>query len=267
MVKQCTNCKIIKEIDKFSFRNDTSNYRNECKECRTSKEKAKYKDNPDFYRDKKKDEYSNNKQVILERNHQYRVNNKDKYNSQCAQYREKNKELIREKTKSKDYKEKRNKYLKDRRKTDSKFCLVSSYRTRISEVLKNKGNVLSRISFLDCTKDFFYKWIENQFDDKMTWENYVEYWVLDHVIPIAFFNLENEIHVKQCFSWFNLRPLEKNENLKKSDFIDLSIVKKHQEKINNYGYQSHIEIYDWLRNELKYGKNPCRYMDNQQPSS
>jgi 5-methylcytosine-specific restriction endonuclease McrA len=101
----------------------------------------------------------------------------------------------------------------------------------------------------------------------MNWDNYSEYWVLDHVIPIAFFNLEDDIHLKQCFSWFNLRPLEKNENSKKSDKINLNIIKQHQEKINNYGYQSHIEIYDWLRNELKYGKNPCRYMDNQQPSS
>jgi hypothetical protein len=56
--------------------------------------------------------------------------------------------------------------------------------------------------------------------------------------------------------------------IQSSEFkICLDIIKKHQEKINNYGYQSCIEIYDWLRNELKYGNNPCRYMDNQQPSS
>lgn len=265
-MNECKVCQIEKDLSEFSFRNDIKKYRTECKKCRTNREKAKYKENPEFYKNKKKDEYNKNKEVILERNKKYRANNLEKYNAQCAKYREENRELIRERQKSTDYKIKRNANLKRRREIDSKFRLVCSYRARVSELLKSNKKC-SRIQFLDCTKDFFYEWIKTQFNDKMNWENYNEYWVLDHVIPIAFFDLENEIHLKKCFSWFNLRPLEKKENSKKSNFIDLNIIKKHQEIIDNYGYQGYIEIYDWLRNELKYGKNPCRYMDNQQPSS
>jgi hypothetical protein len=36
---------------------------------------------------------------------------------------------------------------------------------------------------------------------------------------------------------------------------------------NNENKISYIEIYDWLRKELRYGKNPLGYMGDPQPSS
>lgn len=252
-LKICTDCKIEKELLEYS--KNGKFYRSQCKKCRTKIEKLKYNENPKKYCDKKKIEYENNKEVILERNKLYRSENSEKYNLQSKNYRENNRELIRERQASDKYKAKRNANLKIRRQTDSKFRLVSSYRSRISELLKNH-NKSSRLVFLDCTKNFFYDWIESQFDDLMNWDNYVDYWVLDHVIPIAFFNLDNEIHLNNCFRWYNLQPLKKEENSTKSDSINLEIIKKHQEKINNYGYQGQVEIFDWLRNELKYGNNP-----------
>lgn len=101
-----------------------------------SNEKQKYHENPEIFRQNKKEEYNSNKEVIIERNKEYRKNNSEKVNSQCALYREQNREMIRFKQKSKEYKDNRNLKLKIRRATDSKFRLVSSYRSRISEILK-----------------------------------------------------------------------------------------------------------------------------------
>jgi hypothetical protein len=56
-------------------------------------------------------------------------------------------------------------------------------------------------------------------------------------------------------------------NIEKSDKIELHTIKQHQEIINNFEYQGCIEIYNWLRQELGYGKNLNEYIDNQQPSS
>lgn len=80
--------------------------------------------------------------------------------------------------------------------------------------------------YLDCSKNEFFDWIEYQFDANMNWDNYVDYWVLDHVIPIAWFNLEDEIHKNHCFRWYNLRPFKKEDNLKKSDKLELTTIKK-----------------------------------------
>jgi hypothetical protein len=49
--------------------------------------------------------------------------------------------------------------------------------------------------------------------------------------------------------------LNNNENLRKSNKIELDTVKQHQKIINKW-YQGNIEIYNWPRNELGYGKNP-----------
>lgn len=261
-MKICLKCNIEKDLSEYS--KNGKYYRGECKLCRTSKEKQKYHENPEYYRTKKNIEYNQNKEIIIERNKEYRKNNSEKVNSQKREYTEKNKEAISLKYKSKEYKDKRNENLKIRRKTDSRFRLVSSYRSRISEILKNTKSESSRLNYLDCSKKDFFDWIEFQFDENMNWDNYVDYWVLDHTIPIAWFNLENEIHKKHCFRWYNLRPFKKEDNLKKSDNIELDTIKKHQEIIDLW-YQGDIEIYNWLRQELRYGNNP-HGLGNPQPS-
>lgn len=169
-MKVCTQCKIDKELSEYSI--NGKSYRSQCKLCRTSNEKQKYHENPEIFRQKKKEEYNSNKEVIIERNKEYRKNNSEKVNSQCALYREQNREMIRFKQKSKEYKDNRN--LKIRRATDSKFRLVSSYRSRISEILKNTNEKDSRLMYLDCSKNEFFDWIEYQFDANMNWDNYVD---------------------------------------------------------------------------------------------
>ena len=41
----------------------------------------------------------------------------------------------------------------------------------------------------------------------MTIENYGKNWYLVHCLPIASFNLLDEIDMKKCFNWINFRPL------------------------------------------------------------
>lgn len=264
-MKICTDCKIEKELSEYS--KNGKHYRGQCKLCRTNIQKKIYHNDPEHFRGLKKIEYESNKEQILERNKEYRDNNPEKVNAQNAEYRKNNKEARNLKEKSKEYKDKRNAKLKVRRSTDSKFCLISSYRSRISEILKSTKSNDSRLTYLDCSKKEFYDWIESQFDEYMNWDNYVEYWVLDHVIPIAWFNLENEIHKNHCFRWYNLRPFNKDNNRLKSDKIEIETIRRHQDKINKW-YQGDIEIYNWLRQELRYGNNPhgCK-MGDPQPSS
>jgi hypothetical protein len=55
----------------------------------------------------------------------------------------------------------------------------------------------------------------------MSWDNFGKVWELDHVIPIAWFDLKDKSQVKKCFHYSNFQPLlcfdnrSKNADLKK----------------------------------------------------
>ena len=54
----------------------------------------------------------------------------------------------------------------------------------------------------------------------MTIENYGSVWQMDHRLPIASFDILDEIDMKKCFNWVNLRPMYCSENISKGDKID-----------------------------------------------
>ena len=59
--------------------------------------------------------------------------------------------------------------------------------------------------------------LEKLFDNLMKWENYGNYWHIDHKIPISYFSFATpgDPDFKKCWALENLQPLEKIENLKK----------------------------------------------------
>ena len=255
--KQCTICNIVKNIIS-DFPKNGRIYRSICKICHTEKEKERYQLKKEEIVLKKKDYYDKNKSEILNQMKIYRDDNKEILLDKKREYYKKNRDIILEKVKSKDYKQKRNKFLQNKRKIDKKFCLISAYRARLSEVLrKQKRNTY--IHYLDCTREQLLDWIEFQFDyatPKLLWESYGKVWVIDHVIPINFFNLDNDIEKARCFNWYNLRPCLLTDNLTKSDKIDFNIIENHSKilqefKKKNKWYQTDIEIYQWLREKLR----------------
>lgn len=259
--KKCNDCGVEKIITQ-DFPKNGRIYRAICKVCHCEKQKQRYQADISKHLLKNKEKYQKNKDAILENNKQYR--------SECAQkkqYYNANRDEILQKSKSKDYKEKRNKYLRDRRQTDKKFALVCAYRARLSEVLqKQKRN--THITYLNCKREMLLDWIEFQFGDKFQWETYGKEWVIDHVMPIDFFDIEDKEHVYKCFSWFNLRPCDIRQNSEKSNKLMEDVVYKHQQVINNFleidtRYQADVEIYQWLREKLRYGKKPSVLGDSQ----
>ena len=82
------------------------------------------------------------------------------------------------------------------------------------------------LDLLNCGVSAFRDWIEYQFDAYMDWTNHGTYWHLDHIKPCASFDMTIEEDRKICFNWINYRPLEKMENIKKSDNYDDTIAFK-----------------------------------------
>lgn len=216
----------------------------------------------------------------MKKNKQYRLVNAEKINIQRKEYR--NRENVKEHTKqkNKEYLPIKKEKIKEKRRTDLNFQISEIIRSKVHKILK--GKTTSYQNLIGCDIEYLKKWIEFRFDEKMSWVNFGKYWHIDHILPINKFNLLNITEQQICFHWTNLQPLNATENIKKSDklllhyyFNNIVKINRFNSKYKNFlGYQAVNESLQWLRRELRYGKNSpydLDYMsneiDNPQPSS
>ena len=137
------------------------------------------------------------------------------YKSKHKSYRSRNKDKINESRKKRD---------NIRRQTDIKFRINSSLSASISQILKNQKKGRRWESLVGYTVYDLIKHLEQQFDGKMTWDNYGNNWEgyswhIDHIKPKSLFHYETaeDPEFKECWALSNLRPLEKYNNIKKSN--------------------------------------------------
>jgi hypothetical protein len=96
----------------------------------------------------------------------------------------------------------------------------------IRRSLKCKGLSKNKKSMdiLGCSIEFFKAYIEERFDDDMSWENYGTFWDIDHKIPLS--TAITEEQVLELNHYTNLQPLNShiNRNVKR-DKLDFYINK------------------------------------------
>jgi len=111
------------------------------------------------------------------------------------------------------------KHQKERKKTDSKFRLDCNMATAIWVALKNRKAGRKWKTLVGYSLEKLIDRLEYQFDNKMNWQNYGSYWWVDHKKARSLFNytLPEEQAFKDCWCLANLQPLEKIENIKKSN--------------------------------------------------
>ena len=195
--KKCNECNVLKIITDFRHQKKKSKKKGEyiyiskkCKKCELYKNKKSHNKATKKY-------YSQNKEYYKK----YREDNEQKLKI----YREK-------------YKDRANFLRRERRQTDPEYKIMCNLRCRVRKTLK-KSKSKNTITLLGCTISFFKKWIEWQFNSKMSWNNYGIYWEIDHVIPCSSFSLENIEEQNKCFNWSNCRPLESLKNSSKNNKI------------------------------------------------
>lgn len=158
---------------------------------------------------------------------EYYQKNKDKINASTKEYREKNKDKRREYIKEyhQKNKDKINAYKRERNKSKPTVKLVNVCRVRINKYYKLKGVVKSRhtMEMLGCTAEELRDHLQSQFTEGMTLENHGA-WHIDHIIPLASANTEEEI-IKLCH-YTNLQPLWAEDNWLKGTNIKINNLKK-----------------------------------------
>lgn len=93
--------------------------------------------------------------------------------------------------------------------------------SRIARMVGTRRPPKSRtFEYLGCDYDTARKHLEAQFKPSMTWKNHGLVWEIDHIKPLAAFNLMDETERKAASHYTNLQPLNKLENRMKSDKYD-----------------------------------------------
>lgn len=232
-IAQCSKCKEEKEIVKGKW----------CKECKNEYERNRRASQSDAKKEaikqQERDRYERKK---LEVTHVVQDINKLKKCTVCKMEKPetefhiaKNKGTIRSMCKECSSKDRKNyfkenkdaiikqtsEYKKEKLKTDPQFKIEKNLRNRlyIAFASQNKTKSERTWKYIDCSPKFLKEWIEYQLYDGMTFENYGEYWHLDHVKPCASFDLTNETEISECFNWKNIQPLRSEKNITKSSKI------------------------------------------------
>jgi hypothetical protein len=146
----------------------------------------------------------------------YRIVNQDKMKALRKRYREGNKDKIKIYDKAYD-KANRNK-INNRYKTDIQYKLRKLLRSRLCLSLKNKCKLGSSIRDLGCTIDEFKAYLESKFQTGMTWDNHgIHGWHIDHIKPLASFDLTDKKQLLIVCHYTNLQPLWATDNLTKGN--------------------------------------------------
>jgi hypothetical protein len=152
----------------------------------------------------------------------YREQCADKVKQQKILYYQQNKELVQQKVKK--YQELNKVAIRQRKRTYSnkqravnlQFRIKEVLRSRLVKLLKNKPKVGSAVQDLGCSIDQLKAHLESQFQPGMSWESYGKCgWHIDHIKPLASFDLTDENQLKQACHYTNLQPLWARDNLSK----------------------------------------------------
>lgn len=118
----------------------------------------------------------------------------------------------------------------NKRRQDPVERIMDSFKMSLKQCLFSKTEKPSKSFVFEVCKydiDTLKKHLETHFDDKMNWDNYGEYWHIDHRWPIKHFKFksQNDVEFKLCWSLENLQPLSKTLNNKKRARIIYKYVK------------------------------------------
>ena len=108
-------------------------------------------------------------------------------------------------------------WFKQRRKEDPVFRLNCNMRTGLWKCLSGKQKNSPTFDYIDLTPEELMDYLEGQFTEGMTWENYGE-WHVDHIRPLASFDFtgpDREEQLHAAWSYTNMQPLWALDNISK----------------------------------------------------
>lgn len=71
------------------------------------------------------------------------------------------------------------------------------------------------------------KWFEYQFQPGVGWNDFADKWQFDHIIPVTYFDFSNELELKMCWNFTNIRVEMIQRNKDRGNRMDVLAAKKY----------------------------------------
>jgi hypothetical protein len=112
-------------------------------------------------------------------------------------------------------------YQVKREKQDLGYRISRQLRKRLASAVGSDAKAGSATKDLGCTATELKVYLESQLQPGMTWNNWkLDGWHIDHIKPLASFDLTNPVQYKEACHYTNLQPLWAIDNLKKRDLYE-----------------------------------------------
>lgn len=195
----CSYCKLYKNKSEY-LRLGTPKVWYCCSICRNKRRRELYKKSPDQYKKYRKKYYDSNKQLVIDNYQKYKKKNPEKVKESQRKWRKNNPN-----------------YKKNKRKSDLNYRVKENLRTRVHHAVKGISKKSDyTMNLIGCSIIELKKYLESQFIDNMSWDNYGK-WHIDHIKPCSLFDMTDKEQQKECFNYKNLQPLWAEDNLKKNN--------------------------------------------------
>ena len=176
-----------------------------CITCCNSNYRKYYKENPIPGREKSSIWKKNNPDKAKINHENWVKKNPDKLKDHQIRSSSKRKES----GKTREYRQKRT-------KLDPSFKLSIYLRNRTNKAICRNQKSGSAVGDLGCSIEFLKSYLESRFTEGMSWDNWsLHGWHIDHVKPLASFDLLNPEQFKIAVNYNNLQPMWALDNLKK----------------------------------------------------
>lgn len=198
------------------------------KKCSTCGE---LKDNKNFYKSKvSKDGYMylcikchnkytrkyNKTEKQREKSRQYMRSEAGRKSREKYKKSEKYRENLKNYCKSEKFREYRRDYVKNKKDSDIYFKLKLLLRDRLNSAIKNNCKSGSAVNDLGCSIYELKKHLEGMFTEGMCWGNHGRNgWHIDHIKPLAKFDLTDRRQLLEACHYTNLQPLWAKDNFNK----------------------------------------------------
>lgn len=112
-------------------------------------------------------------------------------------------------------------YRRHRYHTDPIFRVKCILRGTLAKYGKSRGKNYNTNLF-GCTDKEYEAHISSLFTDGMSWDN-ADKWDIDHIIPMAAFDLTNQEEITACTNYINMQPLWHRDNIVKNSYITMEL--------------------------------------------
>ena len=230
--KDITNPKLRRKMRKKAYylankskiNSKQKDWRDNNKEKRKITNKIWYESNKDTIKVKHKSYRDSNKEKRSLYGKKWDKVNKEKRRLQHKDWYESNKDTIKvqQKTYYENNKNKRYNYHYNKLKTDLQYKLTCNLRSRLYNAINNNQKAGSAIKDLGCSVEELKSYLESKFQPGMNWDNWTHVgWHIDHIKPLASFDLTDRQQLLEACHYTNLQPLWADENLSKGKKVEI----------------------------------------------